>query len=244
MTTYTEYMLKKAGDEKPTPPRWTTYQQIADAAKNDSAEAQKVLDSGSSATTGWGLLGAGLGAGGGYLISRWLRRNGTKRQRALDMLIGALIGGGGTIAALKNIKGKEGLTLEQQAAFDEYLREHGYTGKSREDIPEKGSFLAPNKWNVSMGAGGAILGATGGAIAGPFDDKLGVRFTNRAEKHYAGKPQKVIDAAMDRAATRGTRIGGAINTLGGGLLGGSLGYGAGSAINYFWPTPYANEGTA
>lgn len=106
MQTYTEFlMVKKAGDEDDS-----YLAQLAARKESGDTKAQEALNTMAPGEFGWGLLGAGLGAGGGYLVSRWLRRNGTKRQRAMDMILGALLGGGGTMLLLNTLPGSHGLT--------------------------------------------------------------------------------------------------------------------------------------
>lgn len=164
--TYAEYRMQKVadGDEEKQQKNW--YQYAKEQGEAGSDEYKQVLEKTPQSAVGWNLLGAGLGAGGGYILSRWLRRNGTKRQRALDMLIGALLGGGGAWYILNNVKGKEGLTLQQQIAVDEHKRELGYGGqKSRPDPVQESDPLRATFKLVGGGAGGtasAIIAGTAG----------------------------------------------------------------------------------
>ena len=157
--TYAEYRMQKVaeGDEENQPKNW--YKDTLDQAEAGDETAKEVLARTPQSAIGWGLLGAGLGAGGGYILSRWLRRNGTKRQRALDMLIGALLGGGGAWLTLNSFKGPEGLTWLQQQAVDEYKRETGHGDeKSRPDPVET------DPWRQGFRYGGAAIGGIGAGL--------------------------------------------------------------------------------
>lgn len=160
--TYAEYRMQKVaeGDEENQPKNW--YDHIREQAEAGDEKAKEVLARTPQSAVGWGLLGAGLGAGGGYLLSRWLRRSGTKRQRALDMLIGALLGGGGAWLTLNSFKGPEGLTWMQQQAVDEYKRETGHGDEKSRPDPVPGP--DPIRRTVQIVTGG--LGALGGGIGG------------------------------------------------------------------------------
>ena len=173
MLTYTEYCLQKQAGEDDQPPNiYADYKAKAEAG---DANAQKILDTPVSTEYGWGLLGAGLGAGGGYLLSKRLRRNATKRQRALDVILGALAGGGLTLLAGNNITDNTGLTLFQKKRLDALNTGDNYSnGEVRQEVGEdvnprdvvKGSTKA-----LSI-AGGALLGQHVGAKILPADTLL------------------------------------------------------------------------
>ena len=175
--TYSEFRMQKQADEGEDQKGINYYAQFKADSDAGNEAAKKVLNTPVSSEYGWGLLGAGLGAGGGYLVSRWLRRNGTKRQRALDMILGALLGGGGTMLALSNITGKEGLTLREQQRVDEWKREHGIEGDSDGYVPgetddERIARYSRNASRIGGGALGWHFGAKIGDKVLPFENVL------------------------------------------------------------------------
>ena len=108
--TYTEcYMQKKAKDEP------SNYEIVAGKMEKEDADTLKAMGTPAPAEIGWSLLGAGLGGGAGYLLSRRFRRDGSRRQRALDIVLGALAGLGGTQLALSmpGDEKRESTSMEQ-----------------------------------------------------------------------------------------------------------------------------------
>lgn len=162
MQTYTEFlMVKKAGDEDDS-----YLAQLAARKESGDTKAQEALNTMAPGEFGWGLLGAGLGAGGGYLVSRWLRRNGTKRQRAMDMILGALLGGGGTMLLLNTLPGSHGLTqAEMLRARKLYEQEKGSTAAGA-TMDVKSSDSAPPEWQQNAKAGIKTTGGALGALVG------------------------------------------------------------------------------
>ena len=237
MTTYTEYMQKFADGEEEnlSPLPYTDYQGLVDAAKAGDETAKKIMSTTAQTTQGWGLIGAGAGAAGGYLISKWLRRKASKKQRALDILIGALIGGGGTYAALKSLKDeKYGLTPDQKASFDEEKDKRGQ-GKIKSEIPTR-SFMVKHKGEVYGAGGGALTGAIGAQLVPvhPFENKAlrnmaavdGSKIKNKAELNaWLNKnpnARKVPGIARARRLDRVTK--GGVGGLFAGVLGDIVGY--------------------
>ena len=148
MQTYKEFRMQKYAK--------TPYEEYA--AKRDAGDqaVNEALSTPTSQEFGWGLLGAGLGAGGGYLVSRWLRRNGTKKQRALDMLIGAILGGGGSYLLLNSGSDNNGFSAAQRLRIDELRRSRG------EDTPADVDPTAKKDYGMLGGAYKALTTTLGG----------------------------------------------------------------------------------
>lgn len=203
MQTYTEFKLtKKADGEEEEKTRLKDY-----AAKRDAGDeaVTNALNTMSSGELGWSALGAGVGAGGGYLLSRWLRRNGTKGQRALDTLLGALIGGGGTMLLLNTLPGSEGFSPAEQMRLSAMERgkgeNNGVTMDTNTNVPP------PKKLTMSRvlsTGGGATAGLIGGWKAGAkisdatgFSHHMGVR--NSAGLRNPQRVQQAYDTGQFRA---------------------------------------------
>lgn len=221
--TYTEcYMAKYAKDE-------SQYEQIAEKMKAEDADTVKGMNTVSGQELLWSLLGAGLGAGSGYFLSKRFRRDGSKRQRALDVLLGALIGAGGTQLAL-SLPGdeKSGLSLRQVMRADKLI------GDKARDNSEAEKYPNPLRLNgITLGttaAGGAVGGWIGNRHGlfgkGSFRQKLGDKAMARIKAEKWDNPDlinKEISRAQHTGATYDTLAG-----IGAGALGG---YGVGVAAN-------------
>ena len=171
--TYTDSMQKYAK---------TPYAELAERRDAGDAEVVNALNTSTPAELGWKALGAGLGAGGGYLVSRWLRRNGTKKQRMLDMLIGALIGGGGAHIALNSGTDNSGLTRAEKLRADVYRESKGQTGPGDVD-PRAKAYTGKDMFMDAYGAltrgVGALVGVKVGDAVIPLDTALANAHTHR-----------------------------------------------------------------
>jgi hypothetical protein len=233
--------------------------------KLDAGDKQVVdaLSTPAGAEFGWGAIGAGLGAGGGYLVSRWLRRNGTKRQRAMDVLIGALLGGGGTMLALHGLTGPGGLSLAQIIRSDSAGITPEKSGVSAADI-EAGR----QAWKNRGGLIGLITGLFGSkhlplktlatshrmhtlaqGLHVPDAEYVSWRNTPKGQKYnIGGRTNRAVTGGQDTLATDPTAkllsgVGGVANTVVGGVGGAYLGnYVGGKAYDVI--KPYKGEGTA
>ena len=148
--TYTEcYMQKKAKDEP------SNYEIVAGKMEKEDADTLKAMGTPAPAEIGWSLLGAGLGGGAGYLLSRRFRRDGSRRQRALDIVLGALAGLGGTQLAL-SMPGdeKSGLSLRQTMRADKLIGDKSIADNAKGQHFENP--LAPNAVNVGLSAAGGL----------------------------------------------------------------------------------------
>ena len=194
MQTYTEFlMVKKAGDDDEET-RLKTYAGLREAGDE---KIQKALGTMAPGEFGWGLLGAGLGAGGGYVVSRWLRRNGTKRQRAMDMILGALLGGGGTMMLLHALPGKEGFSQAELLRLSNMDKETGGNAGVTMDTDTK---VRPvdntgRWWARGLGAFGG--GTAGFKLGGGLSEVLGL--PDMVGRKYQANTQKSIARQARRA---------------------------------------------
>ena len=218
--TYIEcYMQKKAKDEP------SNYEIVAGKMEKEDADTLKAMGTPAPAEIGWSLLGAGLGGGAGYLLSRRFRRDGSRRQRALDIVLGALAGLGGTQLAL-SMPGdeKSGLSLRQTMRADKLIGD-----KSNADNA-KGQhfdfFLAPNATNVSLAAvGGLGFGGYRALKGGKLgEQEAGIR-ANRALLN-ATDPK-----TADKMIAQGYRWGNIKDVAKSTAAGAAGGYATGSVIN-------------
>ena len=141
-------------------------------------QIQSQMSTMSPAELGWGLMGAGLGAGGGYLVSRMLRPRGTKRQRAFDILIGGLVGASGSALMLNGLTDdKTGFTLGERLRADQI---DDLTGNGGRDYSDNGMAKATDAQQQALQSirhglfvgGGAVGGAILGGILGPAEGAL------------------------------------------------------------------------
>lgn len=218
--TYTEcYMQKKAKDEP------SNYEIVAGKMEKEDADTLKAMGTPAPAEIGWSLLGAGLGGGAGYLLSRRFRRDGSRRQRALDIVLGALAGLGGTQLAL-SMPGdeKSGLSLRQTMRADKLIGD-----KSNADNAKGQHFenpLAPNAVNVGLGIAGGLGAGTYRAFkGGPSGVKESGAREIRAILNNAN--QKV----QDMEAIAGRRFGNMKDVAKSTAAGAAGGYATGSVIN-------------
>lgn len=224
--TYTEcYMQKKAKDEP------SNYEIVAGKMEKEDADTLKAMGTPAPAEIGWSLLGAGLGGGAGYLLSRRFRRDGSRRQRALDIVLGALAGLGGTQLAL-SMPGdeKSGLSLRQTMRADKLIGD-----KSSADNAKGQHFenpLAPNAVNVGLGIAGGLGVGTYAGYKGKIKNKLGPRAVEMARKAYDGKlTGDALDKKLLDASKGGERLGRTLD-VGLGTAAGSVGsYATGSVLN-------------
>ena len=245
--TYTEWKLQKTAVEK------SVYQQTQDRINAGDEAAINAMATPTSQEVLWHLLGAGLGAGGGYLLSRKLRRNDNKRQRALDMIVGALIGAFGTNVALNAIPGDKatGFSMKDVIRADELATAEGTKKAEGNDTvkKEKPSKYAPNATNVTMAAAMTPIGMYTGHELGIAEGVLRNIATNKAIRKAEGQAllrgergtpeftnymrQKAVQNNITAAGERAARLGGAADTLTGGALFGAGGYYLGSQIPYW-----------
>lgn len=243
MQTYTEFLMVKRADEDEET-RLKTYAGLREAGDE---KVQKALGTMAPGEFGWGLLGAGLGAGGGYVLSRWLRRNGTKRQRAMDMILGALLGGGGTMMLLHALPGKEGFSQAELLRLSNMDKETGGNAGVTMDTDTK---IRPVNntgrwWARGLGAlgGGTVGFKLGGAVSDVvgLPDMVGRKYQANTQKSIARQARKAgmspadyiqanptavanTNASMFR---EGKAIGRSILGAPLGVLGGIFGYKAG-----------------
>lgn len=244
--TYAEcYMLKQAKTEP----------SFYEAFAKGLAAGDPTITSAASTPTGqeifWNLASAGLGAGGAYLLSRRLRRNGTKRQRAIDMVLGAIAGIGGA-QLLFNMTGdeKSGLSISQTLRADRFGRE---SGKGSDDNSKSRESLSPFELNdrtvggaVIGGASGAILGGIGGPgaeLAETYARNRQLAKVNKEVKKMGLTGEgaaKHIDTYMNGPKGKGNIVGrrarfwgNVADVIGGGGLGALLGFGIGAAGNSY-----------
>lgn len=222
--TYTEYSMNKRADADPS-----EYENIAAKMKAGDKNTQTAMAVPTSQEILWNLLGAGLGAGGAYFLSRRFRRDADKRQRALDMLIGALVGFGGTQLAL-NLPAdeKSGLSVKETLRADKLIGSGSKTGDNSQGV-EHLSAWRPNVATLGGAGGGAVIGGITGGIAGPFSDLIGVAKRNNAMVKYT--VPRTDDLVRD-AARKGQRWGTTLDVGVGGIAGAAGGYGLGALFNY------------
>ena len=221
--TYTEYLTKVAKEQP------SDYEMIAKRLETGGNSAvNSAMATPTSGEFGWSLAGAGLGAGGAYLLSRRLRRNGTRKQRALDTVVGALIGLAGTQMILSGTADKNsGLSLRQQMRADKFLESIGLGDR---DHAERTNVTTPLEWNENtmIGTGaGVIGGGILGGVAGPFADITERRYVNKA------KANKLPSSRVAAAGKRGRFWGNIADIFSGAGLGGALGFGGGVVGNIY-----------
>lgn len=223
--TYTEcYMQKKAilgfGEDKPS-----NYEKVVNKMEKEDADTLKAMGTPAPAEIGWSLLGAGLGGGAGYLLSRRFRRDGSRRQRALDIVLGALAGLGGTQLAL-SMPGdeKSGLSLRQTMRADKLIGDKSNADNSKGQHFENP--LAPNTTNVSLAlAGGLGFGGYRALKGGNSGwQEAGIR-ENRANMN------NVDPDTRKKMIAQGNRWGNITDVAKSTAAGAAGGYLSGSAIN-------------
>ena len=230
--TYTEcYMQKKAKDEP------SNYEIVAGKMEKEDADTLKAMGTPAPAEIGWSLLGAGLGGGAGYLLSRRFRRDGSRRQRALDIVLGALAGLGGTQLAL-SMPGdeKSGLSLRQTMRADKLIGD-----KSNADNDKGQHFenpLAPNAVNVGLGIAGGVAGGWTAGNHGWYNPKtkewksISRALEDSRRLEAMTRPGAPLTAKeIEAAAAKGARLGKAYDVGLGTAAGAAGGYATGSVIN-------------
>jgi hypothetical protein len=243
MTTYTEWLLVKQADEK------SEYEKVQQELNAGNEETVKAMGTPAPQEFMWHLLGAGLGAGGGYLLSKKLRRNGTKRQRALDMIVGALLGGLGTNIALNAIPGAGGFSIKDQKRADNLIEARKQTNPRGNDYKEekKPSKFAPNPVNVVAAAATAPIGMYAGHNYGFVQDMTRNMAFNKAMAEARAKAltfgpegskafndylaQRAVQRDISDRAALGFKRGQGFDTLAGGAVTGTAGYILGSMAN-------------
>ena len=222
--TYADYSMTKKAETDPS-----EYENIAARMKAGDTTTQTAMSVPTNQEILWNLLGAGLGAGSAYLLSRRFRRNPDKRMRALDMILGALAGFGGTQLAL-NLPAdeKSGLSIKETLRADKLIGSGSKTGDNSKGV-EHPSAWRLNKATLGGAGGGAVVGGITGGIAGPFSDMIGVAKRNNAVVKY--RVPRTDDLVRD-AARKGQHWGTALDVGAGGLVGAAGGYGLGALFNY------------
>lgn len=222
--TYADYSMTKKAETDPS-----EYENIAAKMKAGDTTTQTAMSVPTNQEILWNLLGAGLGAGGAYLLSRRFRRNPDKRMRALDMILGALVGFGGTQLAL-NLPAdeKSGLSLKETLRADKLIGSGSKTGDNSQGV-EHPSAWRPNTATLGGAGGGAVIGGIAAGAKGLVRDPL--------SKRFMGSDMKLYEVPRDHklaisAAKRGQRYGSAIDVGAGGLVGAAGGYGLGALFNY------------
>lgn len=242
--TYKEYCLAKTA-KKHIP---SDYAIIKDRLDKNNPTITKALSTPTAGEFGWGVLGAGLGAGGAYLLSKKLRRNATKRQRALDILVGALAGVAGSQLILSGTTDESGLSTRQKLRADAFLDSIGKGDRDHSTGADIEEPLDLN-WNTIGGtAAGIFSGGTLGAMFGNLDTAMANRATSKqlalAKAHAAKAKMSRADTAnyinryMNQgrgygAVERARKMGKGFNILTGGAIGGGLGFGAGVLGNMY-----------
>jgi len=242
--TYTEsYIKKTAVEEMPS-----DYQLIGQKLKEGNSAVSSAMSTPVAAEVGWGLIGAGLGATGAYFLSKKLRRDATRRQRALDIVIGAITGLAGSQLILSGGADESGLSTRGRMRADAYLES---INKGDRDHNKKYPVTEPfdlNKGTIGGAAGGAFTGGTIGAMFGNLDTVM----ANRASKKQmalataqAASAKMAPDKAADyisrymnqgrghNAVERARQMGKGFNIGVGGIIGGAGGFGLGVLGNMY-----------
>ena len=235
--TYTECYMAKVAKNDPT-----EYENVANQIKAKDEKTLEAMGTPSGQEIFWNVAGAGVGGLGAYLLSRRFRRDASKRQRALDVAIGALLGLGGTQLVL-NTAGdeKSGLSLKEMMRADKLIGDKSNTGdnaKGRENT----SRFGVNKGTVT----GGVLGGVGGYVVGDQVHWNGKKLEDVFENAEIARQLKLTqnkkltrDLVRDktrypdtaRAISHQRRLGGAIQR-GGSTLGGiGLGWLVGGALH-------------
>lgn len=249
--TYTEFCLTKTA-EKTIP---SDYALIQQRLAENNPEVTKAMNTPVAGEVGWGLLGAGLGAGGAYLLSRRLRRNGTKRQRALDIVAGALAGLVGSQLLLSGTD-DTGLSVKQRLRADAFLDS---IGRGDKDHGKEWKIEEPwdLNWRTGLGAGvGAPVGIAIGRTWSPLERGM----VSHAEARALAKGQALaakqglkgsaadqfasdfVNKGPGRDSINSMRSSGkTLDTIFGGLGGAATGYAIGAYGNYLAGQEHAKE---
>lgn len=189
MMTYAECYMAKYAKSEPS-----QYEIIDRKMKAGDEYTLKAMDTPSGQEIFWNVAGAGLGGLGAYLLSSRFRRNASKRQRAVDVLLGALLGFGGTQVAL-NMTGdeKSGLSLKETMRADKIIGDKAKDNSQGEDSP---NWISPNTWNVGA-AGAATVPYIGYRIYGktPAGVEKAV-----AEATEAAKAKGLMGAGVEKGS--------------------------------------------
>lgn len=245
MTSYTEYVLQKSAAGE------TNYQKVQKALESGNQTVANAMSRVSPQELLWSAIGAGLGAGGSYFLSKKLRRNGTRNQRALDILIGALAGAGIVNVGMSGLQdSKSGLTARQQMRADRYLEENGLgDGESLNDAAPRVAEnpYGPNEHTITGAALGVVPGMLGGHWLGQLEPALENVARSRATAKVTAEALKLgptgspaynkhlysnsAQTSINRAAARGSRIGHGLDVGIGGALGAGTGWLIGGKIH-------------
>ena len=237
------YQMVKAAEEQ------SHYAYVREQMDKGNKQILSQMSTTSPGEYGWGLIGAGLGAGGGYLVSRALRPKATKRQRALDILIGAALGGAGSLATMHSLVDDSGFTFAERMRADQNVpmknpNAHSNGSLSQSEMDTQEALQAIRKGMLM--AGGGVVGATAGGVLGPVEGTLeglstrklmgkleldaakswnkyvkqhGLKAPTEADKLKYIENYKAVGASKSMGPKRMARFGRAIDIIGGGILG-------------------------
>ena len=181
-----------------------SYNGALDVLRNTDS-GREALGKISPGELGWSAVGGVAGAAGGYMLAKLLHRAPSKKRRAIYAALGALLGAGGTYAALGKLKGGEdfnGSLRDKLRVSTVYKEPVG----GAEDGQDKGSDGAVKHWldkdrlGESLKATKAkVLVSTGAGLLGynghPMMDVTGLRRRNAALERYQAQHPDV--ATMD-----------------------------------------------
>ena len=151
MMTYTECYMAKCAKNDPS-----EYENIAKKIEAGDEATLRAMNTPSGQEIFWNVAGAGLGGLGAYLLSSRFRRKASRRQRAIDTLLGALLGFGGTQVAL-NLTGdeKSGLSLKDVMRADKLIGDKARDNSKGKEHPNP---LRINAITATTTGGGGALG--------------------------------------------------------------------------------------